>query len=124
MVLFSTIYHDLKLIFYFILGKPTQEDRYLFCEIHYAETTIVPDGIDKGYPMEINFELLETRIVQMKDELLDIINKKVNSYYRDFSIEICQKVGARKAETPMSIMGRFEALRACFNFNSFIFYYF
>ena len=107
--------------FYFILGKPTQEDRYLFCEIYYAETTIVPDGINKGYPMKIDFESLETRIVQMKGELLDIINKKINSYYRDFSIEICQKVGARKAETPMLIMGSFEILKACFNlFNLFI----
>jgi hypothetical protein len=52
----------------------------------------------------------------MKDELLNIINKKVNSYYRDFSIEMCQKVGTRKAETPMSIMSRFEILRVCFNF--------
>ena len=61
-------YHA-ELIFCFILGKPTQEDRSLFCEIHYAETNIVPNGIQKGYPMEINFELLETRIIQMKDVL-------------------------------------------------------
>src|SRR5438876_406602 len=61
-------YH-VELIFRFILGKPTQEDRSLFCEIHYAETNIVPNGIQKGYPMEINFELLETRIIQIKDVL-------------------------------------------------------
>ncbi|RIA79296.1 hypothetical protein C1645_746000 [Glomus cerebriforme] len=60
-------------------GKPIQEDRYLFCKVHFAETTIVLDGIQKGYPMEINFELLESRIVQMKDELLDIVNKKDRS---------------------------------------------
>src|SRR5947208_635028 len=52
-----------NLIFYFILGKPTQEDRFLFCEIHHAETTIVPDGIQKGYPIEINFGLLKTQII-------------------------------------------------------------
>jgi hypothetical protein len=62
----------------------------LFCEAHYAEKTIIPDGIQKGYPMEINFELLESRIIQMKNELLNVINKKVNSYYRDLSLEICQ----------------------------------
>ena len=71
--------------------------------------------------MEINFGLLESRIIQMKDELLDIINKKVNSYYQNFSIEVCQKVGTRKAETPMSIMGRFEILRACFNLSIYYF---
>ncbi|RIA80435.1 hypothetical protein C1645_838706 [Glomus cerebriforme] len=61
--------------------------------------------------MKINFELLESQIVQMKDKLLDIVNKKVNSYYQDFSIEICQQVGIRKAETPMSIMSHFKILR-------------
>jgi len=71
--------------------------------------------------MEINFELLEARIIQMKGELINIINKKVNSYYRDFSIETCQQVGTRKAATPMSIMGRFEILRACFNLSIYYF---
>ncbi|RIA96366.1 hypothetical protein C1645_733363 [Glomus cerebriforme] len=71
--------------------------------VHFAETTIVPDGIQKDYPMEINFELLESQIVQMKDELLDIVNKKVNSYYQNFSIEICQQVGIRKAGTHLGI---------------------
>ena len=66
--------------------------------------------------MEIDFELLEVRIIQIKDELLNIINKKVNSYYREFSMEICQQVGIKKAEIPMSIMNRFEVLMVCFNF--------
>jgi hypothetical protein len=100
-----------KTIFIFTLGKPTNEDRYLFCEIHHAETTIVPDGIQKGYPAEINFELLKGRIIQMKDELLNIINKKIDSYYQDFSLEICKEVGSRKAETPMILMNQFEKLR-------------
>ena len=94
-----------------ILGKPTQEDRYSFCEIHYAEATIVPDGIQKGYPLEINFELLETRIIQMKDELINIIHKRVKSYYWDLSLEICKEIGSKKARTPMAIMNRFEVLR-------------
>ncbi|RIA86992.1 hypothetical protein C1645_828384 [Glomus cerebriforme] len=69
--------------------NPTNEDRHSFCEIHYAETTIVSDGIQKGYLTEINFELLESRIIQMKDEFLNIINKKIGSYYWNFSLEIC-----------------------------------
>ena len=75
------------------------------------ETTVVPDGIQKGYPIEIDFNQLESRIVQIKDELLNIINKKIDSYYRDFAIEICNQVGQRKANTPMMIMGRFESLK-------------
>lgn len=78
--------------------------------------TIVPDGIQKGYPLEINFELLKSRIIQMKDELFNIINKKLESYYWNFSSEICKEIGSRKAGTPMAIMNRFEILRVSFNF--------
>jgi hypothetical protein len=67
--------------------------------------------------MEINFELLEARIIQMKDDLLNIIYKKVYSYYRDFSLEICKEVGSRKSGTPMAIMNRFEGLRV----NNYVF---
>ncbi|CAG8599349.1 17836_t:CDS:2, partial [Cetraspora pellucida] len=59
-----------------ITSNSTLEDREMFCEIHYMETTIVPNGIQKGYLTEINFALLNFRIVQMKDELLNIINRK------------------------------------------------
>jgi len=47
----------------------------------------------------------------MKDELIDIINKKIDSYYRNFSLEICKEVGTRKAGTLMVLMNRFEKLR-------------
>ncbi|CAG8502067.1 4098_t:CDS:2, partial [Diversispora eburnea] len=86
-------------------------NRETFCEIHYMETTIVPDGIRKGYPMEINFELIESRIIQMKDELLNIIYKKTSSYFRNFVFEICNILGQIKANTPMAIMERFETLK-------------
>ncbi|CAG8839886.1 6683_t:CDS:2, partial [Gigaspora margarita] len=67
--------------------NPTSEDCTRFCEIHYIKTTIVTDGIQKVYLMEIDFILLESRIIQMKDELLNIINRKTKSYYYDFAIK-------------------------------------
>ena len=47
----------------------------------------------------------------MKNELLNIINNKIGSYYWNFSLEICEEVGSRKAGTPMMLMNRFEKLR-------------
>ena len=47
----------------------------------------------------------------MKDELLNIINKKIDSYYRNFSLEICKEVGLKKAGIPIILMNRFEKLR-------------
>ncbi|CAG8495488.1 2431_t:CDS:2, partial [Scutellospora calospora] len=91
--------------------NPTLEDREMFCEIHYMETTIVPDGIQKGYPTEINFALLNSRIIQMKDELLNIINRKTKSYYYDFALRVCNEIGQRKASNPMTIMGRYNTFK-------------
>ncbi|CAG8838153.1 24660_t:CDS:2, partial [Gigaspora margarita] len=79
------------------ISTPTSEDKLTFCEIHQVETTIVSDSIQKGYLMQIDFGLLETRIFQMKTELLNIINRKANSYYCDFALKICNKIGSRKA---------------------------
>jgi hypothetical protein len=47
----------------------------------------------------------------MKSELLNIINKKISSYYLNFSLEICKEVGLKKAGTPMVLMNRFEKFR-------------
>jgi len=47
----------------------------------------------------------------MKDELLDIVNKKIDSYYQNFSLEICKEVGSRKAGTLIVLMNQFEKLR-------------
>jgi hypothetical protein len=56
----------------------------------------------------------------MKDELLNVINKKVKSYYWDFSLEVCKEIGSKKAGTSMAIMNRFENLRvSIFFFNFF-----
>ena len=58
----------------------------------------------------------------MKDKLLNIINNKIDSYYQNFSLEICKEVGSRKAGTPMAIMGRFEVLRVSLIFFQFVYY--
>ena len=69
--------------------------------------------------------MLEAQVTQIKDKLLNIINKKINSYYWDFSMEIYKEIGSRKVGTPMAIMGYFKILRVtilffssfyCFNY--------
>jgi hypothetical protein len=47
----------------------------------------------------------------MKNELLNIVNKKIGSYYRDFALEIHKEIGSREAGTPIILMNRFEKLR-------------
>ena len=47
----------------------------------------------------------------MKDKLLNIINNKISSYYWNFSLEICEEIGSKKAEILMMLMNQFEKSR-------------
>ena len=44
--------------------------------MHHAETHIVPLGVKAGYPLNINFEAISSRIANIKDDLQKI-NLKV-----------------------------------------------
>ena len=82
-----------------------------FCFMHYAETEIIPLGIKAGYPTNINFEILSNWINNIQDDLLDIINCKLASWFRDLSLSVYNEIEFRKANTPMMIMKRSEELR-------------
>jgi len=97
------------------LEKILEADRIEFCFMHYAETEIIPLGIKAGYPTNINFEILSNRINDIQDDLLDIINCKLVSWFRDLSLSVYNEIGFRKANTPMMIMKRSEELRVRVN---------
>ncbi|GBC05490.1 hypothetical protein RclHR1_06250012 [Rhizophagus clarus] len=82
-----------------------------FCYIHNAELTIIPDGLEKNYPLDINFDELPDRIRNFKDNLEEIIEGTVRSYYRNFAIRYYKKNGSRKSATSMGLYGRFKELR-------------
>ena len=88
-----------------------ETDRSEFCFMHYAETHIVPLGIKAGYPSNINFEDIPSRIMNIKDDLQDIINGKLESWFWNLALNVYSKIGSRKATTPMILMGRSEELR-------------
>jgi hypothetical protein len=99
---------------YLSLDKILETDRAEFCLMHYAETVIVPTGIKAGYPTNINFKNLSDRINKIKDDLLDIINCKIESWFRNLALDIYNELGSQKARTPMILMGRSEELRVRF----------
>ena len=82
--------------------------------MHYAETEIVPLGIKASYPTNIDFAILLNRINDIKNDLLDIIDCKLESWFRDLELSIYNELGSRKARTPMILMGRSEELRVNF----------
>jgi hypothetical protein len=82
--------------------------------MHYAEIEIVPLGIKAGYPTNINFTIIPNRINDIKNDRLDIINHKLESWFRDLTLSVYNEIGFQKARTPMILMGRSEELRVNF----------
>lgn len=75
---------------------------------------IVPDGITKGYLMEIDFSIIPNRIENFKSDLLNIIKKKVKSIYLDNLMKVYRAIGKQKVNTPMNIMNRVETYQVIF----------
>ncbi|PKK55808.1 hypothetical protein RhiirC2_485160, partial [Rhizophagus irregularis] len=83
-------------------------EQFEFCHIHIAETKIIPDGIEKGYLMEVDFSAIPKRVENFQFDLLDICKKKVKSVYRENVMRAYREIGKNKANTPMGIMNRIE----------------
>ncbi|CAG8752085.1 protein FAR1-RELATED SEQUENCE 5 [Rhizophagus irregularis DAOM 181602=DAOM 197198] len=83
-------------------------EQFKFCRIHIAETKIIPDGVEKGYLMEIDFSAIPKRVEIFRSDLLDICKKKVKSVYRENVMRAYREIGKNKANTPMGIMNRIE----------------
>jgi hypothetical protein len=86
-------------------------EQFEFCRIHIAETKIIPDGVEKGYLMEIDFDAIPKRVENFKSDLLDICKKKVKSIYRENVMKAYREIGKNKANMPMGIMSRFESFQ-------------
>ena len=86
-------------------------EQFEFCRFHKGEQIVVPEGIRKGYPLNIDFTILPERIHKFKEELHDICKKKSRSYYRDAIMKIYHDKGQKKAKSPMSVMAHCETVQ-------------
>ncbi|OUM69504.1 hypothetical protein PIROE2DRAFT_27852, partial [Piromyces sp. E2] len=78
--------------------------------LHQAKLVIIPEGIKKGYPIHIKFDLLKQRIDYFKNDLFDIVHGKKKSYYREFSLNEYKRLGTNKARNFNSLINRFEKI--------------
>ncbi|CAG8785830.1 15442_t:CDS:2, partial [Racocetra fulgida] len=52
------------------------------------DDVIVPDGLRKNYPKNIEFDQLPNRINKLFPQLFEIVTKKTKSTYRDLAMEV------------------------------------
>jgi hypothetical protein len=83
-------------------------DQFEFCRLHDAETRIVPEGLKKNYPINIDFNSLPKRVEKLIPELMLVIKQKRKSFYRDVALSAYQELGRARARKPTILMGRFQ----------------
>ncbi|KAG2228778.1 hypothetical protein INT48_001717, partial [Thamnidium elegans] len=93
-----------------VLLKPgiSKNDQQVICRMHKVELVMKPLGKKKGYPTQIDFEAIDGRIKQFKQELVDIIEGKQDSLFLRNVLEVHKELGPVKARQATSIMNRFE----------------
>lgn len=95
-------------------------DEHEFCRMHIAEEMAVPKGLKLGYPLAIDFSLLEIRVQKMETTLRRIIdenireNKKEENTYRNENIQEnnnmkVKSVFLSKARKRIKNMGRIKS---------------
>lgn len=92
----------------------TVVEQYEFCRVHRGEGIIVL-GIDKGYPLHIDFSNLPNRIIDLKSDLLKIIKGQKYSEYRVEAIKRIQEIGPSKVNNPMVQINYFESFLVSLN---------
>lgn len=92
-----------------IRSQASNRERFLFCRMHKTEQVLIPEGIRKGYYIDIDFGQLKERISSFVRELEDIINGGVESVYRKNALAAYDQFGKNKARSTLKILDRFES---------------
>ncbi|KAH9266536.1 hypothetical protein BASA83_010521 [Batrachochytrium salamandrivorans] len=72
--------------------------RQMFCRLHTAEETVIPQGLVKGYPMEIDFKGVRRRVEKMRCMFKDILLGRVHSVFLDLALVSFRELGKWKAQ--------------------------
>ncbi|KAK3827502.1 MAG: hypothetical protein J3Q66DRAFT_276200 [Benniella sp.] len=88
--------------------EPSMMEKFEFCRIHVAEEKIVPVGIDRNYPLHINFLDLNRRVENMQAELKGIIEGTVPSFYLNRALDNYKRMGTIGARNPHVVLANVE----------------
>jgi hypothetical protein len=69
------------------------ENAFEIHRIHDAEDTIIPDGICKGYPLNIDFDNVYRRVEKLIPKLKNLITKTETSYFLNTTLKDRREIG-------------------------------
>ncbi|KAA1122117.1 hypothetical protein PGTUg99_028615 [Puccinia graminis f. sp. tritici] len=79
-----------------------------YCRMHTAQTKLMPMGVANGWPVEIDFESLTSRVASTEHHLWLVARKMTSSHFMDAALENWSALGKRKALSVFGDFGSFE----------------
>jgi hypothetical protein len=107
-------------LIYITESAGTIVEQFEFCLVHKGEGTIIPYGIEKGYPLYIDFAKLPNRITELKSDLLKIIKGQRYSEYRVDAVKRIQEIGKSKVDHPLCQINYFESYQVSLKLYFFV----
>ncbi|KAF9348940.1 hypothetical protein BGX26_012703 [Mortierella sp. AD094] len=83
-------------------------EKFEFCRVHFAEERIVPLGMEKNYPLHIDFSQLAGRVRKMEGELRKIIDKTEPSIFLEQALSRYKSMGTLGARHPHVVLANVE----------------
>ncbi|KAG0014957.1 hypothetical protein BGZ80_010134 [Entomortierella chlamydospora] len=83
-------------------------EKFEFCRVHFAEERIVPLGMEKNYPLHIDFSQLAGRVRKMEAELRKIIDKTEPSIFLEQALSRYKSMGTLGARHPHVVLANVE----------------
>ncbi|OAV88934.1 hypothetical protein PTTG_28864 [Puccinia triticina 1-1 BBBD Race 1] len=78
------------------------------CQLHRAETTLIPMGISRGWPIHIDFEILPTCVQNFKLHLEKVYKRKVPSDFMNSAVELWQSCGRQRVQSVVHDFSNFH----------------
>ncbi|KNZ55298.1 uncharacterized protein VP01_2719g6 [Puccinia sorghi] len=75
---------------------------------HQAEMDLIPMGLEKGWPSEIDFENLHVPVYALVDHLWEVTKIDIPSYFRDITVKNWVILGFQKAQSVFHNKNSFE----------------
>lgn len=76
--------------------------------MHKVELVFKPMGKEKGYPHPIDFEDIPNRMKEFEKELLDIVNRELESEFLIKVLKVHEELGSVKARQAKELINRFD----------------
>ncbi|KAA1106226.1 hypothetical protein PGT21_031296 [Puccinia graminis f. sp. tritici] len=78
------------------------------CRLHRAEQDLIPIGLQRGWPMTIDFAGLASRVASHQSYLRQIVLQEIPSVHFDLALENWNSLGPRKVQSMAHEMSTFH----------------